>query len=211
MPRKKRQYVPKHVFHITHRCHDKRFLLKYKKDRVRYRYWLYEARKRYGLSVLNYMITSNHVHLLIQDTGHGEISLSMQLIAGRVAQEYNRRKSRYGAYWDSRYHVTAVEADSHLLNCFIYIDLNMVRAGVVSHPCFWSNCGYQDIHNERLRYKVIDYTAVLSLFGSDSIEEFRQKHHVMISEVIHQGALYREPHWSEQRAVGSEEFIQLFA
>ena len=39
------------------------------RDRRRYLHWLFEAKKRFGLSVLNYMITSNHVHLFIHDTG----------------------------------------------------------------------------------------------------------------------------------------------
>jgi hypothetical protein len=42
--------------------------------------------------VLNYRIPSNHVHLLIKDTGPSVIADSMQLIAGCTAQEYNRRK-----------------------------------------------------------------------------------------------------------------------
>ena len=57
-------------------------------------HWLFEAKKRFGLSVLNYMITLNHVHLLIKDTGPNVIADSMQLIAGRTAQEYNQRKDR---------------------------------------------------------------------------------------------------------------------
>jgi len=32
----------------------------------------------------------------------------MQLIAGRTAQQYNRRKTRNGAFWKDRYHATAV-------------------------------------------------------------------------------------------------------
>ena len=74
------------------------------------------------------MITSNHVHLLIKDTGPNVIADSMQLIAGRTAQEYNQRKDRQGAFWEDRYHATAIEADEHLHRCLIYIDLNMVRA-----------------------------------------------------------------------------------
>jgi REP element-mobilizing transposase RayT len=66
------------------------------RDRRRYLHWLFEAKKRFGLSVLNYMITSNHVHLLIKDTGPNVIADSMQLIAGRTAQEYNQRKDRQG-------------------------------------------------------------------------------------------------------------------
>jgi REP element-mobilizing transposase RayT len=67
------------------------------RDRRRYLHWLFEAKKRFGLSVLNYMITSNHVHLLIKDTGPNVIADSMQLIAGRTAQEYNERKGRQGS------------------------------------------------------------------------------------------------------------------
>ncbi|KTD81740.1 transposase [Legionella waltersii] len=65
MHRASRIYAPGQVFHITHRCHKREFLFKFKHDRARYRYWLYEARKRYGFCVLNYMITSNHIHLLV--------------------------------------------------------------------------------------------------------------------------------------------------
>jgi len=126
------------------------------RDRRRYLHWLFEAKKRFGLSVLNYMITSNHVHLLIKDTGPNVIADSMQLIAGRTAQEYNQRKDRQGAFWEDRYHATAIEADEHLHRCLIYIDLNMVRAGVVSHPGEWAHSGYREIQEPPKRYAVID-------------------------------------------------------
>ena len=38
-----------------------------------------------------------------------DIPLSMQLIAGRTGQEYDIRKGRRGAFWEDRYHATAVE------------------------------------------------------------------------------------------------------
>jgi hypothetical protein len=50
-------------------------------------HWIFEAKKRFGLSVLNYMTTSNHVHLLIKDTGPNVTADSMQLMPGA------RRKS----------------------------------------------------------------------------------------------------------------------
>ena len=77
--------------------------------------WLFEAKKRYGLRVLNYMATSNHIHLLVLDSGQRNIiPKSMQLIAGRTAQEFNQRKKRKGAFWEDRYHATAVETNHHL-------------------------------------------------------------------------------------------------
>ena len=43
----------------------------------------------------------------------------MQLIAGRTAQEYHQRKQRRGAYWEDRYHATAVDTDSYLARCMV--------------------------------------------------------------------------------------------
>jgi len=63
------------------------------------------------------------------------------LVAGRTAQEYNQRKGRKGAFWEDRYHATAVDSEMYLARCMIYIDLNMVRAGVASHPVDWPWCG----------------------------------------------------------------------
>ena len=90
---------------------------------------MFEAKRRFGLRILNYIVTSNHIHLLVQDRGRDEIAHSMQLIAGRTVQEYNRRKQHSGAFWEDRYHATAVDTGEHLLRCLAYIDLNMVRAG----------------------------------------------------------------------------------
>ena len=42
------------------------------------------AKKGFGLCVLDYMVTSNHIHLLVKDTGLNVIAQSMQLIAGRA-------------------------------------------------------------------------------------------------------------------------------
>jgi len=137
MPRASRHYIPGYVWHITHRCHKKEYLLKFARDRRRYLRWLFEARKRYSLSVLNYMVTSNHIHILLRDHGDRDvIPRSMQLIAGRTGQEFNQRKGRKGAYWEDRYHATAVETDEHLVQCLVYIDLNMVRAAVQKADCF---------------------------------------------------------------------------
>jgi putative transposase len=128
MPRANRHYIPGHAWHITHRCHKKEFLLKFNKDKSRWLWWLFEAKKRYGTCILNYVITSNHIHLLLYDKGTEQaIPRTLQLIAGRTGQEFNRRKGRQGAFWEDRYHATAVESDDHLIKCIVYIDLHPVK------------------------------------------------------------------------------------
>ena len=62
MARAKRHYIPDQVWHITQRCHKRDFLLKFKQDSHRWNQWLFEAKRRFGLVVLNYVVTLNHVH-----------------------------------------------------------------------------------------------------------------------------------------------------
>ena len=49
---------------------------------------MFEAKKRLGLGVLDYRVTSNHIRLLVKDMGVNVIAESMQLIGSRTAQEY---------------------------------------------------------------------------------------------------------------------------
>ena len=207
MPRANRHFLPGYVWHITHRCHQKKFLLRFARDRRRYLYWVFEAKKHFGLSVLNYMVTSNHIHLLVKDTGPNVIAQSIQLIAGRTAQEYNERKGRHGAFWEDRYHATAVEADEHLHRCLVYIDLNMVRAGVVNHPREWKASGFIEIQKPLERYAIIDLQSLSELSGFTDLRDFQRAHRQWTEQALENGFAVRDDRWSESIAVGSLAFI----
>jgi len=208
MSRAHRHFLPGYIWHITQRCHRQQFLLKFYQDRQTWIRWLYEARKRYGLQVLNYTVTSNHVHLLVRDTGENDISASMQLISGRVAQQYNQRKSRHGAFWEDRYHATAVQSGSHLARCLVYVDLNMVRAGVVQHPADWPHGGFHEIQTTPNRYRIIDIEQLCRLLEFSDIAKFRTAHLGWIATALQQSNLQRESVWTEAVAVGETSFLE---
>jgi len=53
------------------------------RDRRRWLQWLFEGKKRFGTCILNYAVTSNHIHLLVRDGQEREvIPQTIQLIAG---------------------------------------------------------------------------------------------------------------------------------
>ena len=208
MPRANRHFLPGHIWHITHRCHRKSFLLKFVRDRQSYLRWVFEAKKRFGLSVLNYIVTCNHVHLLVRDTGSNIIADSIQLIAGRTAQEYNQRKACHGAFWEDRDHATAIEADDHLHRCLVYIDLNMVRAGVVTRPGDWTHSGYREIQNPPKRYGIIDLRELSSLCGFSEIAQFQHAHRRWVDDSLTRERTTREGQWSEAIAVGNLNFVE---
>jgi len=208
MPRAHRHYLSGQLWHITHRCHKKSFLLRFSGDRRTYRQWLFEAKRRFGLCVLNFVVTSNHVHILVKDSGEGVIAQSMQLAAGRTAQEYNYRKGRQGAFWEDRYHATAVEAGEHLHRCLVYIDLNMVRAGVVQHPAAWENGGYREIQDPPRRYRLIDLPALSAACGFSDERTFQSTHRQWVEDALASGTLARDVCWSQSIAVGGNDFVE---
>jgi REP element-mobilizing transposase RayT len=210
MARAKRHFIPGYIWHITHRCHKRDFLLKLVKDRARWKDWLFEAKKRYGLHVLDYILTSNHIHLLVIDEGGRDvIPNSLKLVAGRVGQEYNIRKDRKGAFWEDRYHATAVQTGEHLIQCIVYIDTNMVRAGAVSHPSEWAHCGYNEIQNPKKRYGIIDFQRLMSVLQFDRPEQLRESHYNWVEEKLKQNDGNRDAEWTESIGVGSKSFLQI--
>jgi len=209
MARAKRHYIAGQVWHLTHRCHKREFLLRFAKDRRRWLQWLFEAKRRYGLSILNYTVTSNHIHLLVVDDGNRDtIPKSIQLVAGRTGQEYNERKGRKGAYWEDRYHATAIETGEHLLRCLVYIDLNMVRAGVVNHPSEWDFGGYNEIQSPRRKCVLIAYEKLAALTGYDDYDSFRQSHKEWVNALLVDGNNVHDRQWTRSIAVGGEQFVQ---
>jgi len=146
--------------------------------------------------------------MLVMGTEPGVIPASMQLIAGRTAQAYNLRKKRKGAYWEDRYHATAIESDQHLFQCLVYIDMNMVRAGVVNHPDEWKHSGYHEIQIPPERYAIIDHHVLVELGGFQNLASLQQTHRGWINTQIKQSNLQRQPCWTDGVAVGSEHYVK---
>jgi putative transposase len=172
---------------------------------------LFEAKKRYGLTVLNYMVTSNHVHLLVSDEeDESRIGRSMQLVAGRTAQAYNLRKRRRGAFWEDRYHATAVQTGEQLRRCMAYIDLNMIRAGAVREPCDWEFCGYAEIQNPPRRWRIVDRAKAAELLGLEKREELAAQQRQWTTAEA-DAARARDDRWTESLAVGDRGFVEVIA
>jgi putative transposase len=99
---------------VTHRCHNREFLLKFARDRDAYRAKLREHPPEFEVRLLDYCITSNHVHLLLDAEERMQISGLMRKVAGEFARAYNRRKERMNAFWGDNFHATLVEDGPYL-------------------------------------------------------------------------------------------------
>lgn len=194
------------VVNITQRCHRRQFLLNNDADRRRWLYWLFQARKLFKLSVLNYVVTSNHVHLLVLDPGRRQLEDSMCLINTRTTQELNRYRRRRGALWEADFHATAIQTNAHVARCMNYIDMNMVRAGEVQHPVQWRCSGYYESIHPGKRGGRIDHAALSRVLRYESAKNLQKARDGWIDNKLSNASLCRESYWTDSIAVGDLAF-----
>lgn len=195
------------IFHVTHRCHNRAFLLKFARDRDTYRRMLREQLSHFKVWLLDYCLTSNHVHLLIDAENRLEVSQLMRNVAGEFARAYNQRKERSNAFWGDNFHATLVEEGRYLWRCLCYIELNMVRCRVVRHPLEWDWVGYHEIMGVRQRYRLLDLKRLCWRLGTEDLQEVRRNFEAALSDAIAREEFKREACWTESLAVGSARFI----
>jgi putative transposase len=198
--------------HVTHRCHNRQFLLRFACDRRNYVSRLRATSLRYDVEFLDYAITSNHVHLLLWAPSLDAVPEAMQFLQGVAARDYNRRKNRDGAFWCDRYSPTLVQNGTHLSRCLFYIGMNLVRAGAVDHPVHWTACGYHELSGRRQRYRVLGLDRLLRCLGMPAqSESFQAWYEATLTESCATGYRVRDPIWTECVAVGGQEWLETLA
>ncbi|MCP5539204.1 MAG: transposase [Akkermansiaceae bacterium] len=79
------------------------------------------------------------------ESRRGDLSVFLKELKQRFTQWYNRTNNRRGTLWEDRFKSVLVEgSEEALLTMAAYIDLNPVRAGMVSDPKDYRWCGYAE-------------------------------------------------------------------
>jgi putative transposase len=77
---------------------------------------------------------TNHVHLLLTPDAIDSASLMMKNLGQRCVQRINRTYRRSGTLWEGRFKSCLAQDEGYALNCYRYVELNPVRAGMVTRP-----------------------------------------------------------------------------
>lgn len=194
------------VIHVTQRCYDSQFLLDDEVDRRRLLYWLAQVKRRYNLSILNYVVTSNHVHILLQDPGRPSLEAALVFIKARTTSEFNRRQHRRGGFWEHAYQTTVIQTNNHLARCMTYIDMHMVRAGAVQHPGMWRSSGYFEAIHPVRRGGCLDRPSLLAYLKFAQFSDMQLVRDQWIDNKLATAVFDREAYWSNSVAVGDLAF-----
>ncbi|MDP2758984.1 MAG: transposase [Sideroxyarcus sp.] len=137
---------------------------------------------KHGCLVHAYALMTNHVHLLITPQEETSLSKTIQMLGRYYVQYYNYCYQRTGTLWEGRYKATLIDSEAYLLTCMRYIELNPVRAGMVSHPSEYPWSSYRFNALGRPNDLVTPYLEYLRLGKSAEARQaaYRQlfKHHI---------------------------------
>jgi len=141
VPRRKRICPPGYPVHIVQRGNNRQVCFAADDDMAAYVNWLRKAAQIYDVSIHAWVLMTNHVHLLMTPNNEFAISSTMQYLGRYYVPYFNFRYRRTGTLFEGRFKSSVVQTDSYLLACQRYIELNPVRAGMVSDPSeyVWSS------------------------------------------------------------------------
>lgn len=120
--------------HIIQRGNNRDICFVANDDYAAYTHWLQETSQKYDVAVHAWVFMTNHVHLLATPAVKGAVSKMMQSIGRRYVQYFNHTYRRSGTLWEGRFKSCLVDSEQYLLECYRYIELNPVRAGMVDEP-----------------------------------------------------------------------------
>jgi len=141
MARLPRLVVPNQPHHIIQRGNNRQVVFHDANDYNVFLNWLHEAAKVFKVAIHAYVLMPNHVHLLASPADMTGMSRMMQWVGRQYVPYFNRKHQRTGTLWEGRFRATVIDTERYLLTCSRYIELNPVRAGLVTAPgeYFWSS------------------------------------------------------------------------
>lgn len=140
MPRSNRIVVPGLPHHVTQRGNRRQQVFFFEED---YRSYLRLAEsnfRSFGLTLLSYCLMPNHIHLLVIPPAENSLRDAVACLHQSYTRLINSRQKWKGHLWQGRFFSCPIQP-SNAPFVARYIELNPVRAKLVSDPRFymWSS------------------------------------------------------------------------
>jgi putative transposase len=113
---------------------DRQAIFRCDDDYYAYLNWLEQAAKRFKVAIHAYVLMGNHVHLLASPTDSEGLGRMMQWIGRFYVPYFNHKYDRAGTLWQGRFKASVIDSETYFMACSRYIELNPVRAQLVSEP-----------------------------------------------------------------------------
>jgi len=148
MPLRKVSFVEGEYYHIYNRGNSKQRIFRDKNDCMRFLGLLFACNSSQNFKIDNlnkkesllnasrgnqivyigaYCLMPNHFHILITDTGEGNISKFMQKLITAYVMYFNKKYQRTGSLFEGKFKAEHASPDRYLKYLFSYIHLNPIK------------------------------------------------------------------------------------
>ena len=127
-------FLPDQPLHVIQRGNDRGAIFFAADDYARYRRWLAEAVAAYGCLIHAYALMTNHMHLLVTLRRGDSLPRTMQSLGRRLRVPCQRRLPAERHALGGPLSRGTNRQRGLLPRCCRYIELNLVRAGLVRQP-----------------------------------------------------------------------------
>jgi putative transposase len=168
MPRRPRITLPGVPLHLIQRGNNREACFFTDEYFRIYLDWLNECAKDSGCVIHAYALMTNHVHLLLTPQTTNGAGRLMKRLGQRYVQYFNRSYRRSGTLWEGRFRSCLTQEEDYVLGCYRYIELNPVRAKMVSHPAEYPWSSYR-VNAQGESSKLITPHSIYNSLGTEEV------------------------------------------
>jgi len=215
MARPLRVEFPGAYYHVMNRGNNRQDIFISDRDRNTFLEALSDSCEIHDVSIIAYVLMSNHYHLLIQ-TPQANLSEFMRHFQITYTVRFNHRHDRPGHVFQGRFKSLLVEADEYLLPLSRYIHLNPIRTShfnaigiqdkeeyLRTYP--WSS--YPGYCYLRKRNKPFNYSWLLHTYYGGDDYKGRKNYRAYVVKGIHGQISNPFDDTVHQAILGSESFV----
>ncbi len=144
MPRGARILLNNVCYHIINRGNQKQNIFLEDSDFESYLQLLKHFKRKYSIKLFGYCLMPNHIHIVLEPKKPDGLARFMQVLNQTYTTWFNSKYKKTGHLWQGRFKNMVIQKDNYFVECVYYVEVNPVRAGLVSSPAdyFWSS--YRD-------------------------------------------------------------------
>jgi len=150
--------------HIYDRIIEKKYLLEDPCDKELLFNIMKKYKKRHGFDIISDSILDNHFHFFAR-SGVVHISKVMHDVLSEFTIKFNKKHDRVGHLFSGRFRSQVVDKETYAKELDRYIEMNAVKAGLVSKPEDYKWCSMRDYLGLR-EDSIIDTRLILGQFNN---------------------------------------------
>jgi putative transposase len=210
MTRPLRITAPNLPFHVLDRGNNRQIVFHEDGDFVYYLRLLRRYKEELKFKLYHFCLMPNHFHLVLEPTIAGSLPKIMMRLTLAYSWYFNQRYGAVGHVWQGRYKSSLVDKDDYFLWCGLYVELNAVRAGLVSKPEDWRWSSYR-FHafggTDAVTEGLVDSSAYYSGLGH-TVGERQKDYRDNVADVMREEFLKGIRRKLDEGVFGKEDFVR---